>query len=213
MKLLLLLILVTIITACSSVPDSLKKEMERQELIAKHLSQGKRYVGGDFDSKYQTDGDDAVVLKRIGISTYPANSNETLAREVAISDAKFKLMSAAPSEFKSMVQKAIGNTLGYQGQYNQIETSISEVQRLEGIEVSNMDVECKMVIEPTADLTYKNLRECRAIATVPLRLLREAFDFTIENKYGTTQKSKIEEMLNQQLEDIFTPTRKISNHE
>lgn len=197
----LLLLMMTFVAffmvGCSSTP--LEMQMKRQEIINNHISQGKKYIGGDFDPRFSADGDDGINIRKVGIAVYPAGSNEMLIKSAAIDDGKFRLIESAPSEFKSMVQRAIGNSLGFNGEYNKIETSVTEVQRLSGLRSSQRDVQCKTVVEPTVDLTYKTSKECRAIVYVSKTELQKAFDFTLEAKYGEKKKSVVQDILNKQL--------------
>jgi hypothetical protein len=123
--------------------------------------------------------------------------------------AKFKLVESAPTEFKSLVQQAIGNSLGYTGEFTKIETSITEVHALRGIEVKEDDIVCKMVVEPTIEGGYSNMRECRSIARVPLTELNKAFNFSMEHKYGPQQKNSVEKLLEEQLKQNVTSSPKV----
>lgn len=199
------------LVGCSSTPYQQLKE--RQELINAHLEQGKKYIGGEFDPRFTAGGDDGINIRKVGVAIYPAGSNESLAISAAVDDGKFKVIESAPSEFKSMVQRAIGNSLGFTGEYNKIETSVTEVQRLSGIKTSRRDIQCKKVMEPTADLGYRRTLECRAIVSVEKRELQKAFDFTLESKYGIKKKSFVQKILNQQLKEsvLSKPARQAAS--
>lgn len=187
------------LVGCSSTPYQQMKE--KQDMINMHLAQGKKYIGGEFDPRFTAGGDDGINIRKVGVSVYPSGSNESLVISAAVDDGKFKVIESAPSEFKSMVQRAIGNSLGFTGEYNKIETSVAEVQRLSGIKTSRRDIQCKKVMEPTADLGYRRTLECRAIVSIEKRELQKAFDFTLEAKYGIKKKSFVQKILNQQLKE------------
>jgi len=187
-----------ILSACSSSPY--KESTSQQDKIIQHMKQGKQYIGGEFDKKFNTSGSDGFVVRAIGRSVYPIAQSEQLARASAASDSKFKLTQTAPSEFKAIVQKAIGNSLSYTGEFTQIETSVTEVRGLKNIDVKEEDVSCKVVVEPNISGGYDNFRECRAIATVSIVELNKAYDFTMSSKYGEKTKSEIEKILEKQLE-------------
>lgn len=208
MRVLLLTVILTL-ASCSSTP--LELQMKRQELINEHLSQGKRYIKGDFAPRFSTSGNDGIHVRAVGISVYPAGANEALTKSASVSDGKFKLIESAPSEFKSMVQRAIGNSLGHTGEYNKIETSVSEVHALEGIESGANDTQCKIVVEPTVELTYRTSKECRSIVKVSVVNLRKAYDFTIERKYGLKKRSVVQDILNQQLNNSVNGNREVSS--
>lgn len=188
-----------IFASCSSSP--FKEATEKNEYLVQHMQQGKRYIGGEFDPKFSTSGNDGMNLRAVGVAVYPVQSNEALVKAKAISVAKFKLVESAPTQFKQIVQQAIGNALGYTGEFTQIETSITEVHGLQGIEIKEENVVCKMVVEPTIEGGYNNNRECRAMATVPLVELRKSFDFTMESKYGPQKKTSVEKILEEQLKN------------
>jgi hypothetical protein len=163
------------------------------------MSQPKQYIGGDFDSKFSSSSNDGMTLQTIGKAVYPVATNESLVRANAVSAAKFKLIESAPTHFKSLVQQAIGNELGFTGGYNKIDTSITEVHALRGVEVKEQDIDCRVLIEPTVDGGYNNFKECRALAKVPLVELNKAFNFTMDHSYGTQKKSNVEKILEEQL--------------
>lgn len=189
MKYLLLLSLLFTSVSCST-----SKLTEEQQKIREHMEQGKVYVGGDFSPKFKT-SDSGASLVQVGIAIYPVDANETLVKSHAIADGKFKLTEGAPSYFKSMVQRAIGSALGNEGDFSQIDVSVSELKALTGIQSKSQDVECKTVMEPTVDLNYNTVKECRALVSVSKANLRKAYDFTISQKYGIKEKSEIDNLL------------------
>lgn len=186
-----------VVVSCSSSP--FKEQSDQQDKITKHMSQEKKYIGGEFESKYSNSGNDGFTLRAVGQSVYPVASSEQVARLAAIANAKFKIIESGPTEFKSLVQQAIGNSLGQTGEFTQIDTSVVEVKALRGIEIKQEDVSCKIVIEPNVEGGYNNLRECKAIARIPLSELKKAYDFTVGQKYSGAQKSEVEKLLEEQL--------------
>lgn len=199
MKYLKLLMLMLILMSIGCSTTSFKQAQQRQLLINEHLAQGVQLIDGEFDSKYLTSGSDGISLRKIGIAIYPIGYNEQVIRSAAIADGKFSLIDGAPTEMKSIVQKAIGNAIGYVGEYSQIQTSVTEVRALKGIEASQSNVQCRTQVTPTAEGEYKTERVCRAIVKVSLTELTKAFDFTMASKYKIKKKSAVQEILNQQL--------------
>ncbi len=202
MKALLLSVLAAMFVGCSSSP--FEQATSRQDAINKHLAQGVRLLDGEFDSKYMTDGSDGMYLKKVGVAVYPIGYSEQIIKSAAVADGKFKLASSAPTEMKQLVQRAIGNSLGYAGEFNQIQTSVSEVYALRGIESSENDIQCRTQVTPTVDGSYRTERVCRALVRVPLTELVKAYDFTVEKKYGKQKKSEIQKMLQQQLKSSIS---------
>lgn len=188
MKYLTLSLLITL-ASCSSV-----KLTEDQQKVRDHMAQGKIYTGGEFSSKFQ-DSDTGASLVKVGIATYPAGTNDSLIKSHAIADGKFKLTEGAPAFFKSMVQRVIGSSLGNEGDFSQVDVSVSEVKALTGIQSRSQDIECKTVMEPTVELGYNTVKECRALVSVSKANLRKAYDFTISQKYGIKEKSEIDKLL------------------
>lgn len=199
---LILCLMSFLLVSCSST--SYDNATNKQEIINKHLSQGKRYLDGNFEEKFLVSGNDGINYKAIGRATYPLEYNEDLVRASAVADAKFKLSNGAPTEMKRLVQKAIGNGLGYIGEFSQIETGVTEIFNLQGIESQDEDVSCHIVVEPVMN-GYKNSRECRALAKVPMNSLVEAYAFTVGQKYGIAKKNRVQEVLEEQMKGSFTP--------
>ena len=170
----------TFLVGCSSSPY--KEQTAQAEKIAQHMSLGTKYVGGSFDSKLEKSGKVGMFVVAVGKSIQPVDQDEELGEEAAKATAKFNLTQTAPSEFKTLVQKAIGTEVGV-GEFNQIQTSITEVKALRGVDVLNEDIQCLTKITPTATGDYKYERECRALAKVPLHELNKAYNFTLQSKY------------------------------
>lgn len=209
MRIICLILMLLVFVSCSTNPY--KEQSLKQQAIMEHMAQGKQYIGGKFDSKFSSSGSDGMNLRSIGVATYPVDMNEQLAKSAAVADAKFKLTDGAPTEMKRLIQKAIGNSLGYVGEFNQIETSVTEVHALRGIEVKEDDIQCLIVSEPVSDGTYRTSRECKAIAKVSLSELTKAFNFTVERKYGIKEESVVQKILNEQLNNSVVPSTGISS--
>jgi len=167
------------------------------------LLQGKQYVGGIFDPSYNESGKDGLFLRTIGMAVYPASTSEATVRSAAVADGKQKLITSAPTEFRSMVQSAMGNAMGFTGNLNSIETTITNVSRLEGIEVNQRDIDCRLVIEPNVQGAFRNNRECRAVVRVPVLSIRKAFEYTLEQANSKKLRARVEKMLDSQAEAFF----------
>ncbi len=190
------IMILILFVSCSSSP--FKEATKEQEMINDHLSQGFKYLEGDFDEKYAKTGREGVYIKAVGSAIYPVETNQKLIESAAVSDSKFRLISSAPSEFKREVQQVIGTELGGASDYTEISISVTEVKSLMGIKSRFEDVECRTKVSPTSNGEYKTEKECRALSRVKASELRKAYDFTISNKYGVSKK-KVERKLAGQL--------------
>lgn len=186
MKYFSFLALGVLLVSCSSSP--FKEATKKQEMINDHLSQGVRYLEGDFDERYSKTGREGAYIKAVGSAIYPIETNQKLVESAAVSDSKFRLISSAPSEFKREVQQAIGTEIGGTGDFSEISISVTEVKNLKGIKSRFEDVECRTKVSPTSNGEYRTERECRAISRVKASELRRAYDFTVSSKYGVSKK-------------------------
>jgi hypothetical protein len=196
MKSLLSLVVLTLLASCSTSP--FKEATKEQEMINQHLSQGAKYLEGEFDDRFFKAGREGAYLKAVGTAIYPIETNEKVIQSAAISDSKFRLTSSAPSEFKREVQQAIGTEIGGVGDYSEISISVTEVKNLKGIKSKYEDVQCRTKVSPTGNGEYKTERECRAISKVKASELRKAYDYTISSKYGVS-RNEVGKRLNRQL--------------
>lgn len=188
-----LFILLGVISCSSNQFESpFDESTKSQNDIAEHLSQGEKYVGGNFDSKFTSTGRKGTHVYASGKSFSAIDNDQSIAEKEAIFDAKNNLVQSAPSEFKSIVQRAIGNETG--GSFSQVDTSVTEIRSLTGIEVKNEDIECKVKMSPLPNGEYKTERECRALARVSVGNLKKAYDFTIESKYKVSKEDVVNEI-------------------
>ncbi len=181
------------LASCSSSP--FKETTEKQEMVNQHLSEGVKFLEGDFDEKYSKSGKTGIYIVSVGSAIHPVETNQKMVESAAIADAKFRLTESAPSEFKKVVQQAIGTEIGGAGNFSQLDVSVSEVKNLTGIKVKYEDVQCRTRVEPKSDGGYRTMKECRAVARVKEKDLLAAYDFTASSKYGVSKK-QIEENLN-----------------
>ena len=178
------------LVSCSSSP--FKETTREQEMVNEHLSQGVKFLEGDFDSKYSQTGKRGAVIVSGGSAIYPIETNQKLVENAAVADAKFRLTESAPSEFRKEVRRAIGTELDGVGEFSQTDVSITEVQNLTGVRVKYEDIQCRTRVEPTSTGEYRTMRECRALATVKVSQLKNAYDFTVAKKYGVTKTQIID---------------------
>lgn len=193
------LLLALLLASCSSSP--FKETTREQDMVNEHLSQGVKYLEGEFDAKYSKSGRSGAYVTAVGSSIHPVEVNQKMVENAAIADAKFRLTESAPSEFRKEVQQAIGTEIGGVGEFSQIDVSVSEVKNLTGIKVRYEDIQCKTRVEPTSDGGYRTMKECRALARVKAGELRKAYDFTVAKKYGVS-KRKISTSVSRRLSSV-----------
>lgn len=199
MKCIVSMVILALFASCSTSP--FREATKEQEIINEHLSQGVKYLEGDFEDRFSKNGKDGVYLSAVGTAIYPIESNQKLVESAAISDSKFRLVSSAPSEFRREIQQAIGTELDGVGDYSEISVSVTEVKNLKGIKNKYEDVQCRTKVSPTSTGGYKTERECRAISKVKKSELQRSYDYTIESKYGVSKKK-----INSNLERQFSAT-------
>ncbi len=195
-KVFIFTIFITGLVGCSSSP--FKEETAQQNKINQHLSQGVKYLEGDFEEKYNSSGRSGMYMTAIGTAIYPVEKSQKVVESAAVTDAKFRLTESAPSNFKREVQQAIGTEYEGVGDYSEISVSVTEVRGLTGIKVRYSDISCKTKVSPTSKGSYKTERECRAIAKVKLSDLKKAYSYTLDEKYRG-KKKQIDRRVAQQL--------------
>lgn len=191
MKFIICLFTCACIVSCSSSP--FQEETNRADALMEHLAQGVKYSGGNFPDKYEKSGTSGRCVIGVGKSVQPLGSSEEMNESAAISNAKFSLINSAPTTFESVVQKALGTELGQYQEFSKTDYSITKVNDLKGIEVRSEDVLCKIRIEPTESGSYKNSRECRALARVKVSDLKDAYDIMLSSR--VSKKTTKEEIL------------------
>jgi len=197
MKFLVCLLIGLVVTSCASRP--FEEESKQADKMMEHLSQDVKYSGGDFPDRFNESGVKGSIVVAVGKSVHELNKSEKMAASAAVSDAKFQLINSGPTTFTSEVVKRVSTELGDTEEFDQKDISITKVRNLKGIQIKQSDVICKKRIEPTQGRAkYKYMRECRAVATVKLGELLDAYDFTINgNLKRKTNKKEISKLLMQ----------------
>lgn len=198
-KLLLLTLATSFIFGCSTAPKS--QVEENNDAVVKHLSKGKQVIGKDFDDKFNKEG--LINGEYVAIGSYIGTKNTShpsfgILR--AEEDSKSKLLNSAPTEFKKVVQNAI-STVNGSNEVDNVTITVGEVQALTGLNSGFNDRQCVTYANPTEDLKYEYIVECRVITRVPATNLMKAYNYTLDKKYSVKEDSAIKEILKQQLMD------------
>lgn len=199
MRVILTLCLLLAFVSCSSVN---KTGDDQTDKLIQHLAKGKTLISKDFDEKFQKDGLLNGHYVAIGTVIDKYSRNEASLKVLAEANATAKLLAGAPLEFKKMVQRTVSSSDDSGGSAEEISVSISEVKALTGIVSNYDDSQCVSYAIPNQDMKYDVQKECRVLLRVPTGNLLKAYDFTLNNKYGISEKD-VKESLKDQLFKSF----------
>jgi hypothetical protein len=195
----LALLSLSTLMACSTAPKSVHEN--RHELILTHMAQEKKFLGSQFEPKFEKDGILNGEYVAIASIKGPIAENEKQLLTMAAADAKATLLESAPQQFKRVVQSAISTTIGGNGTVDSSAISVNEVRALTGVTVNFADTQCVKYALPNEHLGYDYIKECRAIARVPAANLTRAFKYTLDKKYADLEGSNsVKEVLLKELQ-------------
>lgn len=187
------------IVGCSTTPQ--QKVENQNDAIISHLEKGRRVIGKDFDERFNRDG--LINGEYVAVGSFETQdqfNNNFHHLLKAGEDARSKLINSAPTEIKKVIQSAISTVAGsYEA--DQVQITVSEVQALTGMSSGLNDSQCVKFAEPTQDLKYKYVTECRVLVRVPASNLMKAYNYTMSKKYSVTEDTQIKDILRQQLLD------------
>jgi hypothetical protein len=175
----------------------------QNEIILKHMAEGKKVVGKDFESKFFEDGLINGEFVAIGAVKASYNTNEKSMLAMASMEAKSTLLESAPSEFKKVVQGSLSYMNNDNGALDAVSIYVTEAKALTGIKVQFSDTQCVVYALPKVDVSYEYVRECRAIARVPATNLASAYKFTMDRKYKMEDQLKLKEIMHKQLMGVM----------
>lgn len=194
-----ILALLVLMVGCSTTPQQ-KVEDQNDKIIA-HLEKGKRIIGKDFDEKFTKEGLINGEYVAIGSHSSTKNTaNSAFAYVKAEEDSKSKLLNSAPTEFKKVIQNAI-STISGTNEVDHVTITVAEVRALTGLSSGFNDRQCVTFANPTEDLKYEYIVECRVLTRVPASNLMKAYNYTLDKKYSVKEDNQIKDILKQQLMD------------
>lgn len=196
MKYLLLIGLATL-ASCSSTPTNKVDDLHDQ--VVAHMSKPKKILGADFDPRFEKDGLIGNEYVAVASITDAISKNEKQMQVTAEADARSRLLTSAPTEFKKIIQRAVSSSTGDNGSVDEIGVTVTEVHALTGLVSNFNDVQCVKFAVPTETLGYAYSMECRAIVHVPASSLLKAYAYTLDKKYGVKEQSAIQDILKKQL--------------
>lgn len=193
MKKLFIICSLALLASCSS--DPYKKERNARDITMQHISQKPEALDGEFDARFKKSGKDGTEMFAVGVTTGSLDDDEYTLLARSEFKAKVKLTQAAPSEYKSMVQQTIGDSVGGEGRFDKADIAVTEVRALTGFHSDESDKECKRFSEPTVSGDYRFRKECRVIVRIPLVRLEAAFKYTLNSKYGVKEVTLADKLM------------------
>lgn len=196
------------VVSCSSVNKT--GDVTTDKVIA-HMSQEPKVMGKDWDEKFKKDG--LINGEYIAIGSATTMDLDYLQKPLRVnaeSDATSRLLRSAPSDFKKIVQKAINTLYGDEGSTQESQIMVTEVKSLTGMKSNFDDIQCVTTAVPSQDLKYRYVKECRVILRVPATNLAQAYDYTLDKKYGI-KKNEVNQLLMEELKG--SSQRSVANKE
>lgn len=193
MKYLIFLISFVLFASCSSVSKTGHKETDA---LMEHMTQSPRVIGKDWEERFTQDGFINGEYVAIGVATSKdLNANYIPLKSNAESMAVGNLLKSAPSDFKKIIHRTLNTLEGNEGSTSEDQIMITEVKALTGLKSDFKDFQCVKKAIPNTNMKYDFVKECRVLVRIKSAKLLEAYDFTLNTKYGFDQKSKVEKIL------------------
>lgn len=206
MKFLIILLIPLFMVSCASNDFDKRQQLENE--IAEHLSQEDKMIGDNLPTWTQAEGVNAGFVYAVGEAEYSVSQKETMIKQAASHNAKMRIVSQLPSDYKYFVQNALSNASN--GEFNQIEIVKGDLYGLRGVVVSRKHTTCRKMIRYTEFGTKVN-RICYVQASVPVKNLNDAIVRTIKEKYGDDTGNKFKKILEDQLQqDLISPKREVA---
>lgn len=194
MKLILFILTVGSIVSCSSVK---KTGDEKTDALLEHMAQEPRIIGENWKEKFTKDGFINGEYVAIGtVTSYEMNGFYNSQKVNAESIATGNLLRTAPTDFKKVVHRVINSLEKNEGSTKEDQISVTEVRALTGLYSKFDDFQCVKKAVPNKKLKYDFIRECRLLMRVPSTKLLEAYDFTLQSKYGISKEKIRQELRN-----------------
>lgn len=192
-----ILILMLTIVSCSSVK---KTGDAKTDAVLEHMSQAPRVMGKDWEERFTKDGFIEGNYVAIGSSTTnDLNGKEGGIRVNTEAIATGALLKSAPTDFKKVIKRVLNSLDNNEGSTTEDQISVTEVKALTGLNSSFGDFQCVKKAIPNKELKYDFAKECRVIVRVPAKNLIDAYDFTLDSKYGISKKNQVETLLQNEL--------------
>ncbi len=194
------------LASCASAPEEKQVVEVQNDIILKHMAEGKKVIGKDFDKKFSEDGLINGEFVAIGSVKASYNTNEKSMLALATMEAKSTLLESAPSEYKKVIQSSLSYVNNDNGALDSVGIYVTEAKALTGIKVQFSDTQCIVYALPKMDVSYEYVRECRAIARVPATNLATAYKYTMDRKYKMEDQLKLKEIMHKQLMGVMLET-------
>ena len=210
MKTIFIIVCLLWFVSCSSIP---KTGIKKEDALVEHMFQEPRLMGQDWDEKFTKDGLINGEYVSIGSAIgRHLNYNNKPVRLSAETDAMTRLLRSAPTDFKRIVQKAVDSVSDNDGSSTETMVSVSEVKALTGMTSNFDDIQCVNHAYPLDNGKWDFRKECRLILRIDAMKLKEAYDYTLSQKYSIEQKKKIDEIVNNELSNKNNGLNKVSTN-
>ncbi|PIK15102.1 hypothetical protein [Halobacteriovorax sp. JY17] len=197
-KIPLIILLVGVLVSCSS-RQSVNTDLD--ELAIERGAREDKVVGEDFPDWIHDSGSDGEFIYTVGTAEYPLTKPGSYVVEAASLDGRGKVLQDAPSDYKAIIQSAIGESLGAHGDFNQMKIFVTEVKGVQGIKVDSKKIACRKIKRYSTAGTKLN-RLCYVYTYVPIAKLNEAYARALKDKYGVDKANKFKEILQSQLSKL-----------
>ena len=194
MKTLLITTLMLFMASCSST--QFDKQRALNEQATENLLQEDQMIGSSLPNWIYSEGLNGNRMYAVGSAEVEATYSENYVTNMAIHNAKMRVVENMPTDYKKIVQRAVSDTV--ENNFNQVELSTGEVQGITGIKTNRRFMTCRKMIRYT-EFGRKVNRVCYVQAFVPLKELNDAFVRTVKNKYGDQKADQFKVILEQQL--------------
>jgi len=124
-----------------------------------------------------------------------------MVEKAALADGESKLVSEAPTDFRSIVQTAMSSTEGNNVEFSQIDTKLRRVRGLTGIKYHNDKMTCRKIVRYGTFATLLD-RQCWAVVSVPIESLKEAYARTIREIYGDKKATEFNQRMNDEIKKM-----------
>ena len=137
----------------------------------------------------------------VGVASFPAEKAQILVEKAALLDGETKLLSDAPTDFRSLAQSSLNSSTSTTVEFSQIDTRLKTVKGLTGIKYHDDKLTCRKIVRYGTYATVID-RQCWAMVSVPIQSLKAAYERTIQELYGDKTAEKFSTRMDEELKKI-----------
>lgn len=189
-KILSVLIASLVVVSCSITK-------ERESSLG-NLTENDKMIGEELPDWIDFEGIRSGKIYAVGEAESSATTRESLVKRVAQHNAKMRIVSRMPTDYKQVVQNSLSSASD--GEFNTFELSSGALDGLTTVNVSRKYTTCRKIIRNTGSDKMVN-RICYSRAEVPLNDFNKAVERTIKRKYGEKIEKKFSEIMDQKVRE------------